>query len=256
MDDQEQALGGGINPRQTVRVGDTIRRPAHVGTPAIQALLQHLEAKNFPAPRAMGIDSKGREILSFIEGRASTWPWPEILLGPVGAEIVGRMLRRYHDAVADFSGPHVWMTGSRAPSEGEVICHGDFAPHNLIWRGDVIAGVIDWELVHPASPIEDVGYAAWMSVPLRPDSDLQHIGFSSPPNRRERLSALARGYGRFDSQSIIEATLLLQDKSTAEMEDRGRRGVEPWKTYLAAGLAERNRRDHAWLLENGRELLD
>lgn len=256
MDDQEQALVGGINPAQTVRVGDTIRRPAHVGTPAIHALLQHLAAKNFPAPRALGIDSRDREILSFIEGRASTWPWPEILLEPVGVEIIGRTLRRYHDAVADFSGAHVWLAETRAHAADEVICHGDFGPHNLIWRDDEIVGVIDWELAHPALPMEDVAYAAWMTVPLHGNDDLPHMGFATPPNRRERLEALVRGYGRFDLRRIIEATLLLQDKTFAEMKDRGQQGAEPWKTYLAAGLAERNRRDHAWLLENGRALLD
>ena len=40
-----------------VRVGDTVRRPAGPWTPAVDALLRHLEDVGFPgAPRALGRD--------------------------------------------------------------------------------------------------------------------------------------------------------------------------------------------------------
>ena len=255
MGDEARPLIGGLNPQRTVRVGDTVRRPAGAWTPSVQALLAHLAARNFPAPRALGIDSEGREILSFIDGEASIWPWPPILRTPAGMEKVGAVLRRYHDCVADFSGPEIWQSFSRPSAPGEIICHGDFGAQNLIWRDDEIVGVIDWEFAHPAPAIDDVAFAAWMMVPLRPDIDLANLGYSSPPDRRDRLRALLKGYGRFGSSEVIQVVRSLQARDTRDIETKGVQGIEPWKTYRDAGLAQRNLRDQAWLAEHSPSLL-
>jgi hypothetical protein len=253
--DKEMPLVGGINPRHTVRVGNTIRRPAHAGTPAIHALLRHLQTKKFPAPVPLGIDHQGREVLSFVDGDAGIWPWSEFLRSPNGLKGVGRMLRRYHEAVSDYSGPTVWMKESRAPRSGEVICHGDFGPHNLIWRDEEIVGVVDWEWAHPGPAIDDLAFAAWMTIPLRPDEDMQEVGFSAVPDRRERLNALLIGYGKCVAAEVIASVLRLQDEYFQEMQVRGAQGSEPWKTYLEAGLARRNRRENAWLSANQASLV-
>ncbi|HKW77884.1 MAG TPA: aminoglycoside phosphotransferase family protein, partial [Candidatus Limnocylindria bacterium] len=65
---EEESLGG--NLQDTVRVGDTVRRRTGPWTPAVHALLRHLEKRGFPAPRVRGIDERGREILGYIEGEA------------------------------------------------------------------------------------------------------------------------------------------------------------------------------------------
>jgi Ser/Thr protein kinase RdoA (MazF antagonist) len=253
---EEQALVGGINPKRTVRVGNTIRRPTHRGTATIHALLDYIRARGFPAPQPLGIDDKGREILSFIDGEASLWPWPEFLRRPGGAQAIGRMLRRYHDLVADFPLRDTWMTETRTPASGEIICHGDFGPHNLIWRGEDIVGVIDWEWAYSGPAIEDVAFAAWQAVPLRNDADVLQVGFTVVPDRRERLRMLLTAYGRFTAAEIVTNVLAVQDKTFEDMERLGRQGIEPWKTYCEMGLRERNRRDHAWLLDNMKTLSD
>src|SRR3712207_8027153 len=47
-----------------VRVGDTVRRPAGRWTPAVHALLAHLHEAGFrAAPRPLGLDERGREVL-------------------------------------------------------------------------------------------------------------------------------------------------------------------------------------------------
>jgi hypothetical protein len=57
-------LDGG-NTGGAVRIGDTVRRTAGAWTPAVHALLAHLESKGFPgAPRPRGLDESGREILT------------------------------------------------------------------------------------------------------------------------------------------------------------------------------------------------
>src|SRR6266498_211042 len=57
----EEVLAGG-NFNHVVRVGDTVRRvKTGAWTPAVHALLRHLERAGFDgAPRALGVDDRGR----------------------------------------------------------------------------------------------------------------------------------------------------------------------------------------------------
>jgi hypothetical protein len=69
-------LGGDVT-EDVVRVGDTVRRPLKPNSPLIHALLTHLEAVGFTgAPRFLGIDAAGREVLSYIEGEVAGRPRP------------------------------------------------------------------------------------------------------------------------------------------------------------------------------------
>jgi hypothetical protein len=73
--DIEQPLTGGNTHGVVVRVGDTVRRPAGSWTPAVHRLLAALAEAGFgAAPRALGLDEQGREVLSFVPGRVV---WPE-----------------------------------------------------------------------------------------------------------------------------------------------------------------------------------
>ena len=75
MTDAEIPLSGGNMSSGVVRVGDTVRRPAGPWTPAVHALLSHLHDVGFHgAPRPLGIDELGREVLTFIPG---TVAWPD-----------------------------------------------------------------------------------------------------------------------------------------------------------------------------------
>ena len=69
----EIPLTGGMMTEGVVRVGNTVRRPVGPHSPFVHRLLRHLEDVDFDAaPRMLGIDAKGREILSFQHGEAQT----------------------------------------------------------------------------------------------------------------------------------------------------------------------------------------
>ena len=75
---EEQVLAGGKGGG-AVRIGNTVRRQVGPWTPAVHALLHYLEEVGFTgAPKALGIDRQGREILSFLAGNtvADQRPWP------------------------------------------------------------------------------------------------------------------------------------------------------------------------------------
>ena len=98
----EQPLAGGMDAgRGVVRVGDTVRRP---GTAApVRALLRHLEKVGFGgAPRHLGVDGQGRDVLSWIEGDVPVPPYPDWALTDAALESMGRL-------VAD----GVWLAGMR-----------------------------------------------------------------------------------------------------------------------------------------------
>lgn len=105
-DDHETPSEGGF-VNDVVRVGDTVHRTAGAWTPAVHALLRHLEAAGFTeAPRALGMDTLGREVLSYLPGHTPPWSdWPKVLRSEDGVIQLGRLMRRYHDAVADFQPP-------------------------------------------------------------------------------------------------------------------------------------------------------
>jgi len=82
---EEQPLIGGMNPAAgLVRIGQTVRRPAGPSSVAVRSLLLHLADVGFEgAPRFLGIDDKGRDVLTFIDGD-----------DPNANRILGRPLRR------------------------------------------------------------------------------------------------------------------------------------------------------------------
>jgi Ser/Thr protein kinase RdoA (MazF antagonist) len=240
------------------RVGATVRRATGPWTPAVHALLEHLAERGFPAaPRVLGIDEQGREVLSYLEGAVATRPWPEVLRTGDGLVQVGRTLRAYHDAVADFRPPPgaVWRTPG-APATGEVIRHGDLGPWNSVWRGGRLVGFIDWDFAEPGSRLQDVAQAAWYFVPLRPDENCRKVGFASPPNRAERLCVLCNAYGGFTSAEVVgELERLITIEATERTQRLGRRGLEPWATFLRRGDLEEFAREAAWLRNHEERLV-
>ena len=57
-----------------------------------------------------------------------------------------------------------WQVPTREPVE--VICHGDYAPHNCVLEGTRTYGIIDFDFAHPGPRLWDVAYAAYRWVPM------------------------------------------------------------------------------------------
>ncbi len=255
MSATETPLVGGLVNR-AVRVGDTVRRPPGPWTAAVQGLLAHLAAKGFPAPRPLGIDAQGREVVSFVEGRPCLWPWPEALREEDGIRAVGRFLRRYHDAVADHrpTGPQRWQRGERALLPGELVCHGDLDASNVLWGADGPIALVDWESAYPGWPVTDLAMAAWSLCPLGRDAQLEAMGFRAPPDRARRLRALVAGYGDVEVGTVLTEAHRLALEREALIERLGSRGVEPWRTYRERRLGEASRAGRRWLEAHLQEL--
>jgi Ser/Thr protein kinase RdoA (MazF antagonist) len=251
VSETEEPMFGGLANARVFRVGNTVRRPAGDWTPTVHALLQHLQGKGFPAPKPMGLDDKGREIVSYLPGEAGLRPWPAALLETSGVRDVGALLRAYHDAVRDFAppAPAIWRHGPQELGPGEIALHGDFGPYNLIWNAGRLTGVIDFELARPGAPLEDAAFSVMRVAHLRPDALAQGAGFTSMPDRRGRLNAFAEGYG-CDPDDLLARTRSEQLGEIERMVRLGGRGRQPWTSFLARGLEARAREELRWLDDN------
>ena len=75
MSDEEVLLPGGDVTLGVARVGGTVRRPVGAHSHLVDLVLRHLEIEGFAgAPRYLGLDPQGREILTFIEGEVAGRP--------------------------------------------------------------------------------------------------------------------------------------------------------------------------------------
>jgi len=204
----EQLLTGGFVNRVT-RVGETVRREAGAWTPTIHRLLSHARRKGLSwVPEPLGLDELGREVLSFIPGEVPhempDWIWSDSVLTDVG-----RALREWHDATADFDGcGAIWNLAT--PDPKEVVCHNDFAPYNCVFREHRFAGAIDFDVCAPGPRIWDIAYTAYRFVPLMPAPDLDAQGppgEGSPfpwPVQHSRLTNFLAAYGAVDQSRPYE----------------------------------------------------
>lgn len=198
--------GGTLN--SVVRVGDTVRRTFGPWTPTIQALLRHVRHHGFElAPEPLGVDSSGREIVSYIPGTTVGWslPWPDVVRTDDLLEQIGVATARYHRAVADFRpvGTVPWRTAPSALGPSELVCHHDLAPYNVVLTGENIRGIIDWDLAAPGTALSDLAFVAWQWVPLHGPLVTRLVGWSQPPDRAGRLRRLLDAYGLDDRDGFI-----------------------------------------------------
>ena len=193
--------GGTHGP--VVRVGDTVRRAPGVASKAIHALLRHLELVGFTgAPRCLGFDDQGREILTFIPGevavRGDGKPLPDYVRSDASLMKLGQLTCKFHDATVGFKVPPgaEWTVLEGAPSDGEVICHNDLGPWNTVFRGGEPVAFIDWDGAATAPRMWDVTYAVYRFVPFVPDEIcLTILGWKEPPDRLRRTQVFCEAYG-------------------------------------------------------------
>lgn len=192
----EVLTGGRENPGEVVRVGDTVRRPRGSGRLVTEALLVYLESVGFDeAPKFLGVDDDGRQILSYVDGTATDpVPWQHddernaAQLGTVAAT-----LARLHAATAGFTPPPVAKPRRPLAVPGTTWTHGDVGYSNIVFVDERLAGLIDWEFAAPGHPHNDLAALLAMSV--------RGPKLGAPDNpRRERavataLRSIADGYG-------------------------------------------------------------
>lgn len=213
------------------RVGDTVRRRTGPWTPAVHDLLLHLERVGFErAPRVLGFDELGREVLTYLPGEtADPQPWPAWTRSEAAMLDAADWLREYHDAVAAYAPPQdaAWRLGEHW-RPGRIVAHNDAGPHNAAWLGGRIRGFFDWDFAGPAEPVWDLAYLAFAWVPLY-DSELD-------ADRPRRLRLLLDRYGFAGAVDDFKRVVVERVRYTSETVERlGRAGDPGMTAQYAAG---------------------
>lgn len=203
IDDEEILTGGNIN--KVVKVGETVRRESKPN-PYISDLLKYLEKVGCPyVPRYLGVDEKGREILSYIDGVVPGNDYPEIE-GYMWSDVVlvelAKLLRNFHDATVGFTTSETSSNDYPEKSLHEVICHNDVALYNVVFKDKLPVGIIDFDMVGLGPRIWDIAYTLYTSVPLAgfmPSGEdytvVEYNKTDHASTRKERIKLFFDSYG-------------------------------------------------------------
>ncbi len=192
MSEKEIKLTGGRSTESVVKIGNHVHRTISSNAPFIHELLKHLEKNNFPfSPRFIGMDEKGREILSFIKGEI-----------PNGEEFnqqqitkAVKILRQFHDIAAQ----------SDLCKNEETICHNDFSPWNIIFENNIPVGIIDFDDAAPGSRVDDLAYFIWTFLELGND-------LIEEETQIEKLVFICKEYNLADPENIVDAIIKQQNR--------------------------------------------
>lgn len=247
--------GGTTNAGRVTRVGDTVRRPQRPTSEATRALLGHLERVGFEgAPRYLGIDSRSREVLSYIPGEAPIEPYPHWSLTDEALVSVAQLLRSYHEAVASFDpSPYQWPHPIPARFQQGLISHNDPNLDNVIFRSGRAVALIDFDLASPGSIVWDLACSARLWAPLRAQRDTPAATRS---RSLARLGLFADAYGASADEraGMVEAMVDCHDWCYAIVRRAVASGHEAFGLYWSQGgepCADRTRR---WLATQAPEM--
>lgn len=214
-----ELLTGGRTTQGVVRIGDTVRRPILRDAAFAHECLLHLERVGFGgAPRFLGVDEDGRQILSFLAGfvPADLGDYTDAQLQSAAA-----LLRQFHDATATM--PQIRDSGF------EVACHNDWSPTNAVFERGEPVGMIDFDTALPGERLWDLGYSAFTWLDLGND-DL-------PADEQvRRMGIFAEGYGHRDctASRIAVYAIARQTALAASTRACGKLEVADWASHCAA----------------------
>jgi hypothetical protein len=214
--DEVPLLGGRIT-EGVVRVGDTVRRPRKPGSMVAPLLGLLLERGFHAAPRHLGTDERGRDVLTFVPGDVPSELDPAFPDDTLTS--AARIVRAYHDATA----------GADLAQGQEVVCHKDLSPCNFVFRSGVPVAVIDFDAAAPGRRLQDIGYALFLWLDLTADG---------PPAREQarRIRVFCDAYGVEGGALVVEAILGAVAGNAASLDRAGRVEDAAWWSAQVAWI--------------------
>ncbi|MFI1103928.1 phosphotransferase enzyme family protein [Streptomyces melanogenes] len=237
---------------RVVREGGLVRRPAGPWSGTVQRLLAHLRAAGFTgAPRPYGLSDDGaEELVEYLPGEVGhDFSAPEVR-SDASLVAAGRLLRDFHDASAGFDrqGYDVWQFPAREPAE--VICHGDAATYNTVFRDQLPVALVDFDTAHPGPRLWDAAYTAYRFVPLYAPDEVEHT--LPVPEAKRRLALFADSYGLSqEERAQLPATAAERLRAlVAWMRQQAAAGHPAFSRHVAEGHDRRYLTDAQWIEGN------
>lgn len=214
-DGPETELPKGDVTEGVVRIGDTVRRPRSAVSEVVAEYLDHLAAIGFDgAPRHLGLDSQGRDVLTFVDGAVPGDPVEGWARADGLLPSVGRLVRRLHDA-SDGWRPRTPVpipagrpVAALPDDEPHLIAHRDVTPQNTVFRDGVAWGLIDFDLCDWTTRSVDLANTALHWIPLCDPVDRAPVHRDVDPAARLRLMLDAYGRDAVDADQLLYAAEL------------------------------------------------
>lgn len=255
-DDQPEIplLGGDVTDG-LVRAGDTVRRPPGEQSPWVRDLLRHLEKAGFEgAPRHLGVDSAGRDVLTYVEGEVAGRPWPSWIADEDGLVSVARLVRAYDDAAESFGMPDAWPAPIEPPGlppgppdPPQLVGHRDITPENVVFRDGKAAALIDFDLARPTTRLEEVMNVMLWWGPFGEDADLDPRMRGLDVPRRCRMIADAYGLAEPDRAKLLPVAILQNRRAWHLMKHRAEQFGGGWQRMWDDGVGDKIQRRQGWL---------
>lgn len=162
-----------------------------------------IEAASSHASVEAGVDDRGRDVLSFVDGHVA-WEaeQPPDVTSERSLVAVARLVRQFHDPTA----------GTELAGDEEVACHNDLSPENTVYRdqghGLRPVAFIDWDIAAPGARVHDVAHVCWQYVGLGSDADVARAG--------HRIRMIADAYGPVAAPALVDTILWWQDRCWRE----------------------------------------
>lgn len=239
--DEEPLPGGAVTA--VTRAGNTVRRAPPPDPAFVRALLRLFERRGWDgAPRFLGTDERGREVLSFLDGHVAWQPaQAPSVTGPASLARAAELVREFHDLTA----------GTPLAAGCEVVCHNDLAPQNTVYR-DAGAGLrpvafIDWDIAAPGARIHDLAHVCWQYAGLGP-------GIADATAAGERMRLICDAYGLADRDRLVDTVLWWQDRCWRGILAKAEAGEAAMIRLRDSGAAASVRREFDWVTRHRAEL--
>ncbi len=252
-------------PSLVVRAGDTVRRPARPFSATVQHYLAHVRSRGFvDCPEPLGLDDKGREVLSYVPGQVPVDPLPADVAGTEVLIALGSLVRRLHDAADGWAPPPGAVFGDipgalhgsgpgarpvpppRGAEAGEIVAHQDYCPGNVVFRDGLPAALIDFDLCRPTSRVGDLVNAIAWWVPLAAPSDRPPAFVNLDAATRTRVLVDAYGLDAESRALVVPVARWRVEANLVGMKAAAQ--VDPlFRRWWDEGLGERLLRTRDWL---------
>ena len=138
------------------------------------------------APRWLGTDEQGRDVLSYVPGEVVARS--PVHLSDARLRSAARLIRGFHDATA----------GTTLPGDEEVVCHGDLGPHNIVFDGDAAVAIIDWDAdVVAGLRLVDLAHAVWCCADVC-EKQVETV------EQARKLRLMCDAYGWEDPTAVVD----------------------------------------------------
>jgi len=259
-DEVEVPLLGGDVSDGLVRRGQTVRRPRGDHSPAVEAYLLHLDRAGFVrAPRFLGIDAAGREVVTFVEGEWGGRPPSPWALDEGVLEQLGQWQRALHDVSQHVVLPDgvTWPERTQFPGVPDVFEVPDVVGHNDVTIENTVftqapdgrrelAAVIDFDLAGPTTRLLDVATTLLYWAPLGPPAARAHGMASLDAPRRTRILTEAYGLDRADRLALLDTVAARFARSWHSMRHAALTRGGGWQRMWDEGVGEKIRENEAW----------